>query len=96
MKRIVYDVGRWPCFLHREARGLEMASPSDPPLRRLEDELFGELYAGEAELLADKDQDSKWAGWAHAIHTAANSSQRSTAGRDTRGMPMRLLWAWRS
>jgi uncharacterized protein YegL len=70
MKRIVYDVGRWPCFLHREARGLEMASPSDPPLRRLEDELFEKLYAGEAELLADRDQDSKWAGWAGAIHTA--------------------------
>ena len=53
MKRIIYDVGRWPCFLHREARGLEMASPSDPPLRRLEDELFEKLYAGEAEVLVE-------------------------------------------
>jgi uncharacterized protein with von Willebrand factor type A (vWA) domain len=86
MKRIVFDVGRWPCFLHREARGLEMASPSDPPLRRLEDELFEKLYAGEAELLADKDQDSKWAGWAHAIHTACEQLPAfNRLADDTRG-----------
>jgi len=86
MKRIVYDVGRWPCFLHREARGLEMASPSDSPLRRLEDELFEKLYAGEAELLADRDQDSKWAGWAHAIHTACEQLPAfNRLADDTRG-----------
>jgi Mg-chelatase subunit ChlD len=86
MKRIVYDVGRWPCFLHREARGLEMASPNDPPLRRLEDELFEKLYAGEAELLADKDQDSKWAGWASAIHTACEQLPAfNRLADDTRG-----------
>jgi uncharacterized protein with von Willebrand factor type A (vWA) domain len=86
MKRIVYDVGRWPCFLHREARGLEMASPSDSPLRRLEDELFEKLYAGEAELLADKDQDSKWAGWASAIHTACEQLPAfNRLADDTRG-----------
>jgi uncharacterized protein with von Willebrand factor type A (vWA) domain len=86
MKRIVYDVGRWPCFLHREARGLEMASPNDPPLRRLEDELFEKLYAGEAEVLADKDQDSKWAGWANAIHTACEQLPAfNRLADDTRG-----------
>ena len=86
MKRIVYDVGRWPCFLHREARGLEMASPSDPPLRRLEDELFEKLYAGEAELLADRDQDSKWAAWASAIHTACEQLPAfNRLADDTRG-----------
>jgi uncharacterized protein with von Willebrand factor type A (vWA) domain len=86
MKKIIYDVGRWPCFLHREARGLEMASPSDPPLRRLEDELFEKLYAGEAELLADKDQDSKWAGWAHAIHAACEQLPAfNRLADDTRG-----------
>jgi Uncharacterized protein containing a von Willebrand factor type A (vWA) domain len=86
MKRIVYDVGRWPCFLHREARGLEMASPSDSPLRRLEDELFEKLYAGEAEVLADKDQDSKWAGWACAIHTACEQLPAfNRLADDTRG-----------
>ena len=86
MKRIVYDVGRWPCFLHREARGLEMASPSDPPLRRLEDELFEKLYAGEAEALADKDQDSKWAGWASAIHAACEQLPAfNRLADDTRG-----------
>jgi len=86
MKRIIYDVGRWPCFLHREARGLEMASPSDHPLRRLEDELFEKLYAGEAEMLADKDQDSKWAGWARAIHTACEQLPAfNRLADDTRG-----------
>jgi len=86
VKKIIYDVGRWPCFLHREARGLEMASPSDSPLRRLEDELFEKLYAGEAELLADRDQDSKWAGWAHAIHTACEQLPAfNRLADDTRG-----------
>ena len=70
MKRIIYEVGRWPCFLHREARGLEMASGKDPPLLRLEDELFEKLYAGEAELLPERSQDRKWAAWASAIHDA--------------------------
>ena len=70
MKRIIFDVGRWACFLHREARGLEMASTKDPPILRLEDELFEKLYAGEAELLPERSQDTKWAGWAHAIHDA--------------------------
>ena len=86
MKKIIYDVGRWPCFLHREARGLEMASPSDSPLRRLEDELFEKLYAGEAELLADRDQDSKWAGWASTIHTACEQLPAfNRLADDTRG-----------
>jgi uncharacterized protein with von Willebrand factor type A (vWA) domain len=86
MKKIIYDVGRWPCFLHREARGLEMASPSDHPLRRLEDELFEKLYAGEAEMLADKDQDSKWAGWARAIHVACEQLPAfNRLADDTRG-----------
>ena len=72
MKRIIYEVGRWPCFLHREARGLEMASPSDAPIRRLEDELFEKLYAGEAELLPERSQDRKWGAWATAIHDACD------------------------
>jgi len=47
-----------------------MASPKDPPIRRLEDELFERLYAGEAELLPERSQDRKWAAWARAIHDA--------------------------
>lgn len=70
MKRIIFDVGRWACFLHREARGLEMASPKDAAIQRLEDELFEKLYAGEAESLPEKHQDGKWAAWASAIHDA--------------------------
>ena len=68
MKRIIFDVGRWACFLHREARGIEMASSKDPPILRLEDELFEKLYAGEAESLPERHQDAKWAAWASAIH----------------------------
>jgi uncharacterized protein with von Willebrand factor type A (vWA) domain len=70
MKRIIFDVGRWACFLHREARGIEMASSKDPPILRLEDELFEKLYAGEAESLPERHQDAKWAAWASAIHDA--------------------------
>jgi Mg-chelatase subunit ChlD len=72
MKRIIYEVGRWPCFLHREARGLDMATSKDPPILRLEDELFEKLYAGGAELLPERGQDGKWAAWAHAIHDACD------------------------
>ena len=70
MKRIIFDVGRWACFLHREARGLEMASPKDAAIQRFEDELFEKLYAGEAESLPEKHQDTKWSAWASAIHDA--------------------------
>ena len=70
MKRIIFDVGRWACFLHREARGLEMASPKDAPIQRFEDELFEKLYAGEAESLPEKHQDTRWSAWASAIHDA--------------------------
>jgi uncharacterized protein with von Willebrand factor type A (vWA) domain len=72
MKRIIYEVGRWQCYLHREARGLEMASPRDPPMLRLEDELFERLYAAEAELLPEQNQDGKWAAWATALHDACD------------------------
>jgi uncharacterized protein with von Willebrand factor type A (vWA) domain len=47
-----------------------MASPKDSPIRRLEDELFERLFAGEAELLPERSQDHKWAAWATAIHDA--------------------------
>jgi len=70
MKRIIYEVGRWPCYLHREARGLEMASPVDSPLLQFQDELFERLYAGEAELLPEGAQDGRWAEWAKAVHQA--------------------------
>lgn len=70
MRRIVYEVGRWPCYLHRQARGLEMASPTDPPLLQFEDELFERLYAGEAETMPEARQNGRWADWARAVHHA--------------------------
>jgi uncharacterized protein with von Willebrand factor type A (vWA) domain len=47
-----------------------MASTKDPPILRLEDELFEKLYAGEAELLPERSRDGKWSAWASAIHDA--------------------------
>lgn len=69
MKRIIYDVPRWHLFLHRDARMLGMASTSDGPTARFEDELFERLYSGEAEALAEKQVDGKFAPWAQGLHT---------------------------
>ena len=68
MKRIVFDVPRWHLYLHREARGIEAASPSDPNERRFEDELFERLYAGEGERLPESDWDPNGASWAGRLH----------------------------
>ncbi len=40
MKRIVFDVPKWHVYLHRDARGLEIASDRDDPVRKVEDELL--------------------------------------------------------
>ena len=32
MKRIIFDVPRWHAYLHRDARGLEMAREKDDPI----------------------------------------------------------------
>lgn len=68
MKRLIYDVPRWNCFLHRDARGLDAASTWDKPLQRLEDELFDRLYSGDPELLSARKQDPQLADWANKLH----------------------------
>lgn len=70
MRRIIYDVGRWPCYLHRQARGVEMASPNDSPLLQFQDELFEKLFSGEAEPLPEAIQNGRWADWARSVHQA--------------------------
>ncbi len=68
MRRIVFDIAKWSCFLHRAARGLDRAHDGDPPERRLEDELFERLFAGEVEALAERDRDPVFGVWAQRIH----------------------------
>jgi hypothetical protein len=50
--------------------GWKWRHPRTPPIQRFEDELFEKLYAGEAESLPEKHQDTKWSAWASAIHDA--------------------------
>jgi hypothetical protein len=40
MRHIIFDVPLWSLYLHRTARGLPRADPSDAVERALEDELF--------------------------------------------------------
>lgn len=68
MKRIVFDIPKWSCFLHRAARGIDRAHAGDSPEKRFEDELFERLFSGEAEGLADSDRDPVFAPWAQRIH----------------------------
>ena len=70
MKRLIYDVTKWNCFLHRDARGLDAASAWDKPLPRLEDELFDRLFAGDSELLPERKQDTQLRDWATNLHQA--------------------------
>jgi Mg-chelatase subunit ChlD len=68
MKRIVLDVPKWHTYLHRDARGLEMATERDRPVRRFEDEVFDRLYSGETERLPERNQDPKLRAWADGLH----------------------------
>ncbi len=70
MKRIVFDVPRWHAYLHRDARGLEIAKDKDDPVRKFEDEVFDRLYSGESERLPEHQQDPKLRTWADGIHAA--------------------------
>lgn len=70
MKRIIFDVPRWHAYLHRDARGLEIAKEKDDPVRKFEDELFDRLYSGETESLPHPEQDGRLREWATAVHVA--------------------------
>jgi Mg-chelatase subunit ChlD len=68
MKRLIYDVPRWHLYLHRQARALDVARAEDPPLLKLEDELFERFYSGEAERLPASKRSPETADWAEKIH----------------------------
>jgi Mg-chelatase subunit ChlD len=72
MKRIVLDVPKWHAYLHRDARGLEMATERDGPVRRFEDELHDRLYSGETDRLPEREQDPKRRAWADGLHSACD------------------------
>ena len=73
MRRIIYDVGRWSIYLHRDARGLLAVDTDDPAERRFEDELFERLYAGAAEKLDEQDRDARFAPWAEQVHATCDA-----------------------
>ncbi len=68
MRRVIYDVPKWSCYLHRAARGLHRSDASDSPQLRFADELFEQLFAGEVEPLSERDRDVAFADWAQRIH----------------------------
>lgn len=70
MKRVIYDVPRWHAYLHRDARGLEVAGDRDDPVTKFEDEVFDRLYSGELTRLPDRQQDPKLRAWAEGVHKA--------------------------
>ncbi len=70
MKRVLYDVPRWHAYLHRDARGLEVAGERDDPVTKFEDEVFDRLYSGELTPLPARQQDPKLKSWAEGVHKA--------------------------
>jgi Mg-chelatase subunit ChlD len=68
MKRLVNEVPRWTVYLHRDARGLDLARDKDPPLLKIEDEVFDRLYSGDTEKLSARHRDQKLGAWADGVH----------------------------
>lgn len=68
MKRLVNDVPRWTVYLHRDARGLDLARDKDPPLLKIEDEVFDRIFSGDTEKLSARQRDQKLGGWADNVH----------------------------
>lgn len=86
MRRLTFDVSLWSLYLHRTARGLPRAYPSDPVERALEDELFERLYAGEAEPIPEAQRVPPLASWAQRIHdTIAQLPAFERLAQDCRG-----------
>ncbi len=70
MRRVIYDVPRWHAYLHRDARGLEIAGDRDSPVTKFEDEVFDRLYSVELTPLPARQQDPKLKTWAEGVHKA--------------------------
>ncbi|HET9621329.1 MAG TPA: hypothetical protein VFP84_08190, partial [Kofleriaceae bacterium] len=88
MKRVIYDVPLWSLYLHRAARGLPRADPSDEAKRALEDEVFERLYAGEVEPIPEAQRSPSMASWAQRIHeTIEQLPAFARLAQDCRGHP---------
>jgi hypothetical protein len=86
MRRIIFDVPLWSLYLHRAARGLPRADPSDTIERELEDELFERLYAGEVEPIPEAQRFPPLVSWAQRIHdTIAQQPAFERLAQDCRG-----------
>jgi uncharacterized protein with von Willebrand factor type A (vWA) domain len=86
MRRIIYEVPLWSLYLHRAARGLPRADPSDAIERELEDELFERLFAGEVEPIPEAQRFPPLASWAQRIHdTIAQLPAFERLAQDCRG-----------
>ncbi len=86
MRRLIYEVPLWSLYLHRAARGLPRADPSDTIECELEDELFERLYAGEVEPIPEAQRFPPLASWAQRIHdTIAQLPAFERLAQDCRG-----------
>lgn len=73
MRRLIFDVPKWHLIQHRDARGLPLPASNDTPSRRLEDELFERLYAGECDRLAAGDAVPALRTWAERLHASCEA-----------------------
>ncbi len=73
MKRNLFDIPKWHLIQHRDARGLPLPAANDSPSRRLEDELFERLYAGECERIPDGEGLPALRAWAERIHASCEA-----------------------
>src|SRR5919197_4249907 len=73
MRRNIFDVPKWHVIQHRDARGLPLPAANDAPSRRLEDELFERLYAGECERLPEAECVPALRAWAERIHASCEA-----------------------
>jgi hypothetical protein len=73
MRRNVFDIPKWHLIQHREARGLPLPGANDGLARRLEDELFERLYAGECERIPEGESVPALRAWAERIHASCEA-----------------------
>jgi hypothetical protein len=71
VNRLTLDVSKWVLWMHRNIRGLELASADDPARMQLEDEIFQRLLDDKDPLPVDQ-RHPQWGDWATRIHEACS------------------------
>jgi uncharacterized protein with von Willebrand factor type A (vWA) domain len=97
VKRNIFDVERWHIYLHRRAAGLPLVDSSDSREKRLADEIFGRLYAGDLDEVPEAQRDPKDADWSKGCHeeiqrTLGDAGLQKLAG-ECRGDPKKSAYA---